>query len=76
MNVNKDIFEVRWEQIRAQSLGWWILVSDEDLNEVEKAPIRLNKYAMILRVKYGYTRERARQEINRRLAELEVEEAE
>ena len=75
MNVNKDIFEVRWEQIRAQSLGW-ILVSDEDLNEVEKAPFRLDKYAMILRVKYGYTRERARQEINRRLAELEVEEAE
>lgn len=76
MNVNKDVFEVKWEQIRAQSKGWWILVSDEDLNKVEKAPIKLDKYAMMLRVKYGYTHERARQQINRRLAELEVEEAE
>ena len=76
MNINKDVFEVKWEQIRAQSLRWWILVGDEDLIEVEKAPIRLDKYAMMLRVKYGYTHERARQEISRRLAELELEEAE
>ena len=70
MNVNKDIFEEKWAQIRAQSNVWWSLFSEEDLKKVEKAPIKLDKYAMMLRMKYGYTHERARQEINRRVAEL------
>ncbi len=70
MNVNKDIFEAQWEQIRAQSKMWWSLITDDDLNKVEKALIKFDKYVMFLRVKYGYTRERAREEINRRVTEL------
>lgn len=70
MNVTKDIFEDKWEQIRAQTKVWWSLFSDDDLNKVEKAPIKRDKYAMMLRVKYGYTHERAREEIKRRVAEL------
>ena len=72
MNVNKDIFENKWEQIRTQTKVWWSLFTDDDLSKVEKAPIKFDKYAMMLRVKYGYTHERARQEINRRVTELEV----
>jgi uncharacterized protein YjbJ (UPF0337 family) len=70
MNVNKDEFENKWEQIRAQSKVWWGLFSDDDLNKVEKAPIKRDKYAMMLRVKYGYTHERAREEISKRITEL------
>ena len=54
MNLNKDVFENKWEQIRAQSRVWWGLLSDEDLNKVEKAPIKRikrDKYAMMLRMK-------------------------
>ena len=72
MNVNKDIFESKWEQIRAQSKVWWSLFTEEDLKKVEKAPVKLDKYAMMLRVKYGYTHERAREEINKRVKELEA----
>ena len=72
MNVNKDVFENNWEQIRAQSKVWWGLFSDEDLNKVAKAPIKRDKYAMMLRVKYGYTHERAREEISKRITDLEV----
>lgn len=72
MNVNKDIFENKWEQIRAQSRVWWSLFTEEDLKKVEKAPVKFDKYAMMLRVKYGYTLERAKQEINRRVVELEA----
>ena len=72
MNVNKDIFEARWEQIRAQTNIWWSLFTEEDLKKVEKAPIKLDKYAMMLRMKYGYTHERAREEINRRVRELDI----
>ena len=72
MQVNKDVFENKWEQIRAQSKVWWSLFTDEDLNKVEKAPIKADKYDMMLRVKYGYTHERAREEINKHVADLEA----
>ena len=75
MTVNKavnDVFENKWEQIRAQSNVWWSLFSEDDLNKVAKSPIKRDKYAMMLRVKYGYTHERAREEINQRITDLEV----
>lgn len=70
MNVNKDIFESKWEQIRAQSSVWWGLLTEDDLTKVDKTPIKFDKYILILRVKYGYTREGARVEINKRVTEL------
>jgi len=72
MNVNKDVFENKWEQIRAQSRVWWGLFSEDDLNKVAKAPIKRDKYAMMLRVKDGYTHERAREEISQRITDLEA----
>jgi uncharacterized protein YjbJ (UPF0337 family) len=72
MQVNKDVFENKWEQIRAQSKEWWGLFSEDDLNKVEKATIKRDKYAMLLRVKYGYTHERAGEEINRHITDLEA----
>jgi hypothetical protein len=71
MNVNKEVFENKWEQIRAQSKVWWGLFSEDDLNKVEKATIKRDKYAMLLRVKYGYTHERAQEEINKHVTDLE-----
>jgi hypothetical protein len=67
-----DVFENKWEQIRAQSNVWWSLFSEDDLNKVAKSPVKRDKYAMLLRVKYGYTHERAREEINKRITALEV----
>ena len=72
MNVTKEIFEDKWEKIRAQSKVWWSLFTDDDLKKVEKAPIKRDKYAMMLRVKYGYSHERAREEINKRITALEA----
>jgi len=72
LNVKNDFFENKWEQIRAQSKVWWSLFTDDDLNKAEKAPIKRDKYAMMLRVKYGYTHERAREEINKRIADLDI----
>jgi hypothetical protein len=71
-NMNKDLFENKWEQIRAQSKVWWSLFSDDDLIKVEKATIKRDKYAMMLRVKYGYSHERAREEINKHIAALDA----
>lgn len=73
MKVDKHVFDNKWEQIRAQTKVWWSLFTEDDLEKVEKAPIKRDKYATMLRVKYGYTQERARDEINRRVAELEAD---
>jgi hypothetical protein len=70
--VNKAIFEEKWKQIRTQSKVWWSLFTDDDLNKVEKAPIKLDKYVTLLQVKYGYTRGQAKVEINRRVTDLET----
>jgi hypothetical protein len=69
---HNELFESRWEQVRTQSRQWWSLFSEEDLDKVENAPIKRDKYVMMLQVKYGYTRDFAREEITRRLADLQA----
>jgi len=71
--MNKALFESKWQQIRGQSTLWWSLMSDYDLKKVDKAAIKLEKYVTLLGVKYGYTREKANKEIDRRLVEYETE---
>ena len=70
--MKKEDFEGKWEQIRAQSSTWWSLFSEDDLVKVDKAPVKRDKYVVMLQVKYGYTRDHAREEIGRRLAEYEA----
>jgi len=71
--MNKDLFETKWKQIRSQTTGWWSLMSNDDLNKVDKAEIKFNKYVTLLQVKYGYTREQAKKEMSRHISEYEVE---
>lgn len=70
--MNRDIFEEKWGSIRAQSKTWWSLFNEDDLVKVDKAQVKRDKYVVMLQVKYGYTREHAREEISRRLAEYEA----
>jgi hypothetical protein len=71
--MNKNVFEGKWKEIRGKSKGWWSLINDLDLSRVDKAPIKLDKYVVLLQVKYGYTKQFAREEINRRIEEHEAE---
>ncbi len=70
--MNKTIFEEKWKLIRSQSTAWWGLMADYDLNKVDKAEIKFDKYVNMLQVKYGYTRQKAREEIGRLWAEYET----
>jgi hypothetical protein len=72
MTMNKAIFEEKWSLIRSQSTGWWSLMADYDLNKVDKAEVKFDKFVTMLQVKYGYTRQKAREEINRLWAEHEA----
>lgn len=68
MKQPKSKFDEKWKLIRGQSTGWFSLMAEQDLKKVDKADDKLDKFVTILQVKYGYTRQQAREEINRRWA--------
>ncbi|MEW6405481.1 MAG: hypothetical protein AB1649_27125 [Chloroflexota bacterium] len=70
--MNKALFEEEWEVIRSQSTAWWSLMAEYDLVKVDKAEVKFDKYVTLLQVKYGYTRQKAREELDRRLTEYQT----
>jgi hypothetical protein len=69
--LNNAIFEEKWKQIRGQSTGWWSLMAEYDLLKVDKAEAKFDKFVNMLQVKYGYTRQKARDEVGKLWAEYE-----
>ncbi len=65
MAISKSIFEENWKAIRSQSTARWSLMAEHDLVKVDKADVKFDKFVTMLQVKYGLTRELARDEINR-----------
>lgn len=66
--MNKDIFEGKWKQIRGEAKSWWGKLTDDDLDRAEG---KMEVMAGILQEKYGYTHQRAVEEINNRVTEYE-----
>ena len=71
MIMTRALFEENWKEIRAQTTGWWSLMAEFDLHKVDKAEVKFDKFVTMLQVKYGYTREKAREEISRLWRESE-----
>ncbi len=71
--MNKTLFENNWKKIRSQTTQWWSLMSDYDLLKVDKAEVKYDKYVTMLRVKYGYTHERAKKEVALHMAQIEID---
>jgi uncharacterized protein YjbJ (UPF0337 family) len=67
--INKDIFEGKWKEMRGQVKEWWGKLTDDDL---ERVGGKADQLIGLLQQKYGYTREHAEEEINRRLEEAKV----
>jgi hypothetical protein len=65
MIMTRAIFDENWKEIRAQATGWWSLMAEFDLHKVDKAEVKFDKFVTMLQVKYGYTREKAREEVGR-----------
>ena len=70
--MNKAIFEDKWKLIRGQSTEWWSLMAEYDLVKVDKAEVKFDKFVTMLQVKYGTTRQKARDEIGKFWAEYEA----
>lgn len=65
MAKNKLMFDEKWKMIRGQTTTRWSLIGDFDLNKVDKAEDKYRRFVTILQVKYGYTRQQARVEVNK-----------
>jgi len=72
MAMNKIIFEQKWKVIRVQSTARWSLMADFDLNKVDKAEDQYHRFVALLQVKYRYTRQQARVEVNKFWLEYEA----
>jgi uncharacterized protein YjbJ (UPF0337 family) len=67
--MNKDVFEGKWKQMRGQAREWWGKLTDDDLDRVAG---KYDRFIGVLQEKYGYTRDHAEEEVNRRLKEAEA----
>ena len=67
--MNKDIVAGKWKQMRGNAKTWWGKLTDDDL---DRAAGKYDVLAGLLQEKYGYTRQRADEEIDKRLKEFEA----
>ncbi len=67
--MNKDILEGQWKQIRGEAKSWWGKLTDDDL---DRAAGKVEVLAGLLQEKYGYTRQRAVEEIEKRVSKFET----
>jgi uncharacterized protein YjbJ (UPF0337 family) len=63
--MNNDIVEGKWKQIRGEAKSWWGKLTDDDL---DRAAGKFDVLTGMLQEKYGYSRERAAQEIDKHMA--------
>ena len=67
--MNKDILEGKWKQMKGEAKVWWGKLTDDDL---DRAAGKFEVLAGILQEKYGYTREAAADEIEKRVTTYEA----
>jgi uncharacterized protein YjbJ (UPF0337 family) len=64
--MNRDIFAGKWKQMKGRARQWWGKLTDDELDRIEGHRDRL---VGLLQEKYGYTREHAEEEVDRRVNE-------
>ncbi len=67
--INSDILQGRWKQMRGELRSWWGRLTNDDLEQIGG---HKDKLIGRLQERYGYSRERAQQEVERRLQEYRV----
>jgi uncharacterized protein YjbJ (UPF0337 family) len=61
--MNQDIFAGQWRQMRGALKSWWDKLTDDDFDRIGEQKGQL---ISLVQEKYGYTRDQAQQEVERR----------
>jgi uncharacterized protein YjbJ (UPF0337 family) len=64
--MNQDILSGKWKQMRGELKTWWGNLTDDDVDRIGG---QKDKLIGLLQERYGYSREQAEQEVERRLQE-------
>lgn len=64
----QDVLVGNWHQLRGQIKMWWNKLTDTDLDEINGS---YDILVSVLMEKYGYTTQRAEEEVQRRLGQFE-----
>jgi uncharacterized protein YjbJ (UPF0337 family) len=64
--MNQDIFAGQWQQMRGALQAWWGKLTDDDF---ERIAGQKDKLVGVLQEKYGYARDQAQHEVERRMKE-------
>ena len=59
--MNDDIFKGKWKQLRGQVQQKWGDLTNDDLDRIEG---QRTEFEGVLQERYGYTKERAEQEVD------------
>ena len=66
--MNRDVAEGKWKQMRGEVKRWWGEFTDDDLTGVGG---NWDKLVGLLQEKYGYTKQKAWDEIERHFREYD-----
>ena len=62
--MDEDILKGKWALVRGQAKNWWEKLTDDDLDKIRG---KFEGLASVLQERYGFSREAAVEEINRRI---------
>jgi len=68
--MNDDIFKGKWKQLRGQIQQKWGDLTNDDLYRLQGTQ---TEFEGLLQERYGYTKERAHQEVNNLLRAAETQ---
>ena len=66
--MNADVFKGKWTQLRGEVKQWWGDLTDDDLDKIAG---ERDKLVGRIQERYGYAREQAEEEVDRRLKEYD-----
>lgn len=67
--MHRDILNNKWKAMRPQLKVTWSKLTDDDLDRVAG---RFSKFVDLLKEKYGYSQERAEEEVDRQIDAHEI----
>ncbi len=66
--MNQDILKGQWKQVSGSMRNWWGRLTDNDVQQIQG---NRDKLVGLLQERYGWTKEQANAEVNRRMMEYE-----